>query len=162
MEVAAYIGLGSNVGDREGALLQAVAELGALPSTRVTALSPFYRTSPVGDVPQDDFYNAVARIATSLAPEALLKELKRIETKVFRRKETLRWGPRTMDLDILLYGDLVMESAELTIPHPRLSERRFALQPLSDIDPHLIHSSLGKSVAELLAALTSDERVEPL
>lgn len=162
MEECAYIGLGSNLGDRELKLLMAVAELGKLPQTRVTALSPFYETEPVGGVAQDNFYNAVARIATGLPPGDLLQELKRIETGIFQRKPTVHWGPRSMDLDILLYGNLVLDEDRLTIPHPRLAERRFVLQPLCDIAPDLVHPVLGRSVAALLAALTTTEKVVPI
>jgi len=159
VEECAYIGLGSNLGDRELRLLTAVAELGKLPGTRVTALSPFYETEPVGGVAQDNFYNAVARINTSLQPQQLLAELKRVEVAVFKRKPAGHWGPRSMDLDILLYGELVLESDGLTIPHPRLHERRFVLQPLADLAPSLVHPSLGRSIAELLASLATTERV---
>ncbi|WP_318842565.1 2-amino-4-hydroxy-6-hydroxymethyldihydropteridine diphosphokinase [Citrifermentans bremense] len=140
----------------------AVAELGKLPGTRVTGVSQFYETEPVGGVPQDNFYNAVARIVTTLSPFLLLDELKRVETEVFQRKSSKRWGPRSMDLDILLYGELVLDSEQLTIPHPRLAERRFALQPLADLAPDLVHPVLGKSVAQLLAALTTTEKVVKL
>jgi len=159
VEECAYIGLGSNLGDRELKLLMAVAELGKLPGTKVTALSSFYETEPVGGVPQDNFYNAVARIATTLAPLELLDRLKRIEVEVFHRVPSGQWGPRSMDLDILIYGDLVLSRERLTIPHPRLAERRFALQPLAEIAPSLVHPSLGKSIAQLLAALTTTETV---
>jgi 2-amino-4-hydroxy-6-hydroxymethyldihydropteridine diphosphokinase len=159
VEECAYIGLGSNLGDRELRLLSGVAELGRLPGTRVTALSHFYETEPVGSVPQDSFYNAVARIATTLPPLALLAELKRLEVEVFHRVPSGHWGPRSMDLDILIYGDLVLSGERLTIPHPGLAERRFALQPLADIAPTLVHPSLGKTIAELLASLVSTERV---
>lgn len=159
MEECAYIGLGTNLGDRELKLLSAIAELGRLPGTRVTALSHFYETEPVGGVAQDDFYNAAARIATTLRPLELLAELQRIETEVFHRTPSLRWGPRSMDLDILLYGDLVLTGEKLTVPHPRLAERRFVLQPLADIAPALVHPSLGSSIAELLASLATTERV---
>lgn len=159
MEECAYIALGSNLGDRELKLLTAIGELGKLPGTRVTALSPFYETEPVGGVVQDNFYNAVARVVTVLAPGDLLQELKRIETKVFKRKPTVHWGPRSMDLDILCYGNLVYSDPQLTIPHPRLAERRFVLQPLADIAPDLVHPTLGKTIAELLAALTTTETV---
>lgn len=159
MEECAYIGLGSNLGDRELKLLMAVAELGKLPGTRVTAVSPFYETEPVGGVPQDNFFNAAVRLGTTLAPLVLLDELKRIETAVFKRAPSQRWGARSMDLDILLYGDLVFTCERLTIPHPRLAERRFALQPLADIAPDLVHPSLGKTIAELLAGLTATEKV---
>lgn len=159
MEECAYIGLGTNLGDRELKLLMAVAELGKLPGTRVTALSSFYETEPVGGVPQDNFYNAAARLATSLSPLELLDQLKRIETEVFHRVPSGHWGPRSMDLDLLLYGDLVLSQERLTIPHPRLAERRFVLQPLADIAPSLVHPTLGKSIAQLLASLGTTERV---
>jgi 2-amino-4-hydroxy-6-hydroxymethyldihydropteridine diphosphokinase len=137
----------------------AVAELGKLPGTRVTALSHFYETEPVGGVAQANFYNAVARISTFLQPLELLAELKRVEVEVFKRTPSGHWGPRSMDLDILLYGDLVLESDRITIPHPRLQERRFVLQPLADLAPTLVHPSLGRSIAELLASLATTERV---
>ncbi|MCM0081292.1 2-amino-4-hydroxy-6-hydroxymethyldihydropteridine diphosphokinase [Geomonas sp. Red32] len=159
MEECAYIGLGSNLGDRELNLLRAVAEMGKLPASKITALSPFYETDPVGGVAQPNFYNAVARLVTTLAPLELLEALKKIETAVFRRADSGKWGPRSMDLDILLYGDRVFEEARLTIPHPRLAERRFVLQPLADIAPSLRHPILGKTMAELLASLTSTEKV---
>ena len=159
MDECAYIGLGTNLGDRELQLLSAVAELGLLPGTRVTALSPFYETEPVGGVPQGRFYNAAARIATTLTPRELLKGLQRIEAEVFHRVPSGRWGARSMDLDILLYADLVLAEESLTIPHPRLAQRRFALQPLADIAPSLVHPSLGSSIAELLAALNSTQSV---
>ena len=159
MEECAYIGLGTNLGDRELKLLMAVAELGKLPATRVTALSSFYETEPVGGVAQGDFYNAVARLATSLAPLELLDRLKRLETELFHRVPSGHWGPRSMDLDILLYGELILSSDRLTIPHPRLAQRRFALQPLAEIAPSLVHPSLGRSIAELLASLTTTEKV---
>lgn len=147
------------MGDRELSLLRAVAELGKLTGTRVTGLSPFYETEPVGGVQQDNFYNAVARIETSLSPAELLDRLKEIEVKVFGRVPSGHWGPRSMDLDILLYGTQLILSERLTIPHPRLAERRFALQPLADLDPSLRHPSLGKTISELLALLTTTERV---
>ncbi|ACH37636.1 2-amino-4-hydroxy-6-hydroxymethyldihydropteridine pyrophosphokinase [Citrifermentans bemidjiense Bem] len=162
MEERAYIGLGSNLGDRELKLLMAVAELGKLPGTRVTGVSQFYETEPVGGVPQDNFYNAVARIETTLSPFLLLDELKRVETEVFQRKPSERWGARSMDLDILLYGELVLDSDRLTIPHPRLAERRFALQPLADLAPDLVYPVTGKTVSQLLAALTATEKVVKL
>jgi 2-amino-4-hydroxy-6-hydroxymethyldihydropteridine diphosphokinase len=150
------------MGDRELKLLMAVAELGKLPATRVTGISAFYETEPVGGVPQDNFYNAVARISTTLLPFELLDALKRIEVEVFHRVPSGHWGPRSMDLDILLHEDLMLTSERLTIPHPRLAERRFALQPLADLDPALRDPSSGKTIAELLAALTTTERVERL
>jgi 2-amino-4-hydroxy-6-hydroxymethyldihydropteridine diphosphokinase len=150
------------MGDRELKLLLAVAELGRLPGTRITALSPFYETEPVGGVAQENFYNAAARIATTLSPLALLDGLKRIEVEVFHRVASVHWGPRSMDLDILLFGGLVLTDERLTIPHPRLAERRFALQPLADIDPDLVHPALGRTIAQLLDSLTCTETVSRL
>ena len=159
MEECAYIGLGTNLGDRELKLLMAIAELGKLPGTRVTAVSQFYETEPVGGVPQGNFFNAAARLATALAPLELLDHLKRVETEVFKRVPSERWGARSMDLDILFYGDLSFTCERLTIPHPRLAERRFVLQPLADIAPDLVHPTLGRSISQLLAALTGTEKV---
>lgn len=155
----AYIALGSNLGDRELNLLRGVAEIGKLPTGRVTGLSPFYETSPVGVADQPLFINAVLRLATRLSPHDLLSRLRHIENAIFARKRTQRWGPRSIDLDLLLYGDMVINEADLIVPHPRMAERRFVLQPLSDIAPDLAHPVLGRRISELLAALRSDETV---
>ena len=159
MDKDAYIGLGSNQGDRELNILRAVAEIGKLPDSRVSGLSPFYETSPVGVANQPDFINAVLRLSTRLTPLALLLRLQHIECVVFRRTRTQHWGPRTMDLDLLLYADLVLNSEELTIPHPRMVDRRFVLEPLCKLAPGLRHPVLGRTMAELLAALPSTEKV---
>ncbi len=159
VETEVYIALGSNLGDRELNLLRAVAEVGRLPGTRVTAISSFYETSPVGAVKQDSFYNAVLRLSTLLAPRSLLTHMLRIEDETFKRVRTIHQGPRRMDLDLLLYGDRAINEEDLIVPHPRLTERRFVLQPLCEIAPDLLHPLTGKSIRELLASLESDEIV---
>ena len=143
-------------------LLRAVAEIGKLPDSRVTALSPFYETSPVGVSDQPLFFNAVLRLDTGIAPHDLLNRLQHIENAIFARTRTVRWGPRTIDLDLLLYGKEVIDDEILTVPHPRLAERRFVLQPLCDIAPDLVHPVLGRRMAELLAGLASDETVKKI
>ena len=159
MDATVFIGIGSNQGDRELYILRAIAEIGKLPSSRITAVSSFYETEPIGPVQQADFINAAIRLETPLDPEALLRELKRIEKDVIGRTGTLRWGPRRIDLDILLYDNLILENPELTIPHPRLHERRFVLEPLAEIAPETIHPVMGQTIAALLAALPVGQRV---
>lgn len=149
----AYIGLGSNQGERELLISRAVQLLHQHPAMRVTQLSLLKEYDPVGGPPQEKFVNAVVEIATELAPEALLGATQGIERALGRRGSTERWGPRPIDLDILLYGDHIMQSERLTIPHPRLAERRFVLEPLTQIAPQAVHPQLHRTVQELWEAL---------
>lgn len=163
METEAYIALGSNLGDRELNLLRAVAELGRIRESRVTALSSFYETTPVG-MPEGtpSFYNAVARLSTAVSsPQELLQELQRIETQVFGRAPSAMPASRRMDLDLLLFGSLTMETAELTLPHPRMTQRRFVLVPLLEIAPELAGPA-GGLLKDYLTALPAGQQVRLL
>lgn len=131
-----YIGLGSNLGDRVAQLKGALAELNALNGTQITDTSRLYCSKPWGKQDQPDFVNMAARAETTLTPESLLHECKLIEAKA-GRTEGERWGPRVLDIDILLYEGVSMNKPRLTIPHPRMWERRFVLQPLADLWPDL-------------------------
>jgi 2-amino-4-hydroxy-6-hydroxymethyldihydropteridine diphosphokinase len=157
--VRAYVGLGSNLGDRAAYLLLGLSALSRLPKTHLLRLSPVYETDPVGP-PQPPYLNMVAELETGLSPKRLLAEMLRIE-KALGRERRERWGPRTLDLDLLLYGDLVLEEAGLSVPHPRLHERAFVLVPLLDLLPEGRHPLLGQSFAELLASLDASS-VRPL
>jgi 2-amino-4-hydroxy-6-hydroxymethyldihydropteridine diphosphokinase len=154
-----YLGIGSNLGDRRASIEAALARLAALPHTRVVTVSSLIETDPVGVTDQPRFLNAVACLETDLAPHYLLVELQSIEDQLGRVR-TRRWGPRTIDLDILLYDELVIETDELTIPHPRMAERRFVLAPLAEVAPEARHPVLGRSAAQLLAALENKSGVE--
>ena len=151
-EVTAYIGLGSNLGNRGQTLLAAVKRIDALDGASVRQVSQFIVTEPVGgpeDQPQ--YLNGAAEITTSLSPRELLSALMDIERDLGRRRGAeARWGPRTCDLDILLMGETVLEAAEVTIPHPRMHERAFVLRPLAAIAPDVVHPVLGLTVVELL------------
>jgi len=153
MPFLAYIGLGSNLGDRRGALERAIAALSAAPGVIVQRVSSFHETEPVGGPPgQGMFLNAAAVLETTLDPLRLLHVLQEIEAQSGRRR-TVRWGERTLDLDLLLYADQIVEQPELTIPHPRLSVRRFVLEPLVEVAPEAVDPVTKRTIAELLADL---------
>lgn len=136
--ITAYIGIGSNLGERENHLKKAVNALDDTYGIKVTKVSPFYNTAPVGYTAQPDFLNGVVEIETSLSPYALLDICHQIEEEL-RRVRTIRWGPRTIDLDILLYADIVMSEEKLVIPHPAMHEREFVLRHFNDISPYTVH-----------------------
>ena len=148
----AYVGLGANLGDREAALRVALELLAAEPEIDVVAVSHVRETDPVGYVDQPHFLNAAAALETSLPPRALLERLLAVERALGRTRDGPRFGPRTIDLDLLVYADERVDEPGLTIPHPRLHERRFVLEPLADLDPELAVPGRGR-VRDLLAAL---------
>ena len=139
----AYVGLGANLGDREASLRAALDRLGAMPGVDVVAVSAFRETDPVDYLEQPRFVNAAAAVETDLSPRELLGALLAVERVLGRSREGPRYGPRTIDLDLLLYGDEVLEEPGLTVPHPRLHERAFALTPLAELDPGLVVPGRG-------------------
>ncbi len=147
----AYVGLGANLGPREVTLRRAVDLLAAANAVEVVAVSPFRETAPVGVVDQPPFLNGAVAIDTSLMPRELLDLLLETE-RALGRVRGERWGPRTVDLDLLVYGDETIDEPGLRVPHPRLAGRRFALEPLADLDPGLELPGLG-NVSAALAAL---------
>lgn len=155
MTVRAYIGLGSNLDNPLSQVRAALTELAKLPHTQLAAVSPLYRTPPMGPADQPDYINAVAALDTGLEPLALLDQLQRIEQQ-HGRVRTLRWGPRTLDLDLLLYGDRVIKNERLAVPHPGLCERPFVIFPLQAIAPGLILPD-GATLASLAEKFAAQE-----
>lgn len=139
----AYVGLGANLGDRERTIARALEQLRAVPGTEVVAVSTLRETDPVGLEHQPRFMNGAAALHTSLEPRALLDELLAIERRLGRTREGPRFGPRTIDLDLLVYADVEIDEPGLTVPHPRLHERRFALEPLAEVAPGLVVPGRG-------------------
>lgn len=160
--VAAWIGLGSNLEDPLLQLARAVTGLATLPGTTLVAQSPFYRSRPMGPQDQPDFVNGVVLLHTSLVPEALLDQLQRLEHDHGRVRER-HWGPRTLDLDLLVYGDHTIATDRLTVPHPGIAERDFVLRPMLDIDPNLSLPD-GRRMDQLFADCTDNhlQRMEPV
>ncbi len=152
--VRAYVGLGSNLGDREQVIADAVSLLGEHPEIDVLRASALRETEPWGPVVQPRFLNGAVSVETTLAPRALLEALLDVERRLGRVRDE-RWGPRTIDLDLLLYGDAVVDEPGLTVPHPRLRERAFALEPLLELDPSLVIPRQGP-VSQLLDALAEE------
>jgi 2-amino-4-hydroxy-6-hydroxymethyldihydropteridine diphosphokinase len=156
---AVFVGLGANLGDAAQTLRSAVEQIGRLPSTRVVALSPFYASAPV-DATGPDYTNAVAELRTDLPPAALLLALLGIEAEHGRQRPH-RHAPRTLDLDLLLYGQRVSDDPAVTLPHPRLHLRAFVLRPLLDIAPALVHPRLGPLVDHVAAVADQTLRKLP-
>lgn len=151
----AYIGVGSNLGDREGNIENAIKKINESGVTKVTKESLKYETKPVGYLNQDNFINCALEIKTLLTPEKLIKLLLSVE-KELKRERVIKWGPRTIDLDVLLYDDIVTSSEDVIVPHPRMHERMFVLKPLSDIAPYVIHPILNERIYAIAEKLNND------
>lgn len=150
--VTAYVGLGANLDQPADHIHRAFDDIAVLPHVRLTARSPLYKSAPLGPPDQPDYINAAAALETRLKPPDLLAALRGIEVRHGRKRGDTRWGPRVLDLDLLLYGDLVLDTPELTLPHPGLHERAFVLYPLADIAPALVIPGRG-ALRELCAGL---------
>lgn len=154
-----FLGLGSNVGDRENQLKEAIRLLDEQSGIKVVKASSFYETEPVGYVDQPDFLNLCVEIQTELSPKAVLERGLAIEQQLHRvRKE--RWGPRTLDIDILLYGDQIIEEQDLTIPHPRMTERAFVLIPLQEIAPNKVEPRTQTKIKDITVPNETVKKVQ--
>jgi len=151
-ESTAYIGLGSNLGDRHRTLQEALDALGSCPGIHLERVSSFLETEPVGGPQQGLYINAAAQLRTRLQPDRLLARMQEIERRFGRRRD-VRWGPRTLDLDLLLYDARIISRPDLHVPHPRMHQRRFVLAPLVEIAPDIVHPILNRTLRGLLADL---------
>lgn len=154
----AYISVGSNLGEKLANCRNGIAGLSASGLAEIGSLSPFYRTEPVDFTDQHWFVNAVVMVRTGHRPQRLLDELKTIQRRAGRLKDPVRFGPRVLDLDIILFDKLIMDTPDLVIPHPRMHKRRFVLQPMCDIDSTILHPVLKLSMKELLQQLPGGQQ----
>jgi 2-amino-4-hydroxy-6-hydroxymethyldihydropteridine diphosphokinase len=157
-----FISVGSNIGNRLRNCKNGISALAALARVERMQVSPFYQTEPVDYTDQHWFANAAVRVYTDIEPFVLLRRLKDIQCDAGQKEKRVRFGPRILDLDIVLYADRVLHSEALTIPHPRMHKRHFVLRPICDIDPQVIHPVFKKTVGELLTHLnTEHQRLKP-
>jgi len=158
----AFLGFGGNIGEPLNHFCAALQQLTDHPGVTITGTSPIYRTPAVGGpAGQPDYLNAVVEITTDLAPHSLLTLCQKIEEKAGRTRD-IHWGPRTLDIDVLLIDNLISDDPQLTLPHPRLQQRHFVLLPLNDLAPHLCHPQTQKTTAELLADLPPAQGISKL
>ena len=153
----AFIALGSNMGDKQKNLLDAIDKIKASKHTKVEKVSSFITTEPWGYLDQDKFLNGVIEVDTILPPKELVRFLLNIE-KELKRERIIKWGPRTIDLDVILYDDLITEDEEILLPHPRMQDRMFVLEPLAEIAPYLMHPVLHKRIIQLKEELENREK----
>ena len=158
----AYIGVGSNQGNKEENCRRAVREIGHMPRTRVAQVSSWFATEPWGAASTEWYVNGVAAVDTGLDPETLLKHCQAVEREMGRRPSPVRWADRVIDLDILFFDDMVFEGPGLVIPHPELHRRRFVLAPLCEVAPDLKHPLLGSGIREMLDQVEDDGRVQEM
>ncbi|MGD9157575.1 MAG: 2-amino-4-hydroxy-6-hydroxymethyldihydropteridine diphosphokinase [Desulfobacteraceae bacterium] len=149
-----YIGIGSNLGDPYENCIRAVETIKGHPFCEMKALSPFYRTEPVGIEGENWFINAVLCINTSLSSAELIEMLLDIEREMGRTRSEIRWESRIIDLDVLLFGNEIINNKNLTVPHPRMHTRRFVMAPMADIAPELVHPVQGKNMADILSEIS--------
>jgi 2-amino-4-hydroxy-6-hydroxymethyldihydropteridine diphosphokinase len=154
----AFISIGSNLGDPLRNCCQGIEKLCQDSDVLLVAHSPFYRTEPVDYVHQDWFVNAALLVDTTLSPFELLDKTKDIQLRMGRKNDTIRFGPRVLDLDLIFYEDRVIRAPHLVVPHPRMHKRRFVLHPICDIDPLVVHPVLGQTVREILEQLPPDSQ----
>lgn len=154
-----YVALGSNIGNSFQNIKQAIRDIDNLKGCKVVEMAPIYITKPVGVLEQPDFLNTVIMVEAATPAKTLLNQFLTIENSL-KRERTTHWGPRTIDIDILFYGQDIIEQKDLTVPHPRLHERDFVLRPMRDLAPDLIHPTIGMMIQDLYNQLQTDSSIE--